>query len=164
MTTPNSPLSPPSSSGGPQGPNRVQARQARLIAEFQGLPDWEARYKRLIDHGKALKEMPKELYQEENKVKGCQSQVWLHASLNSEKSIVFKADSDALIVKGLVALLVETFSEATPEEILSSSPTYLKDLGFEGHLSPSRANGLYAMLKQIFYYATAFQALLRMQK
>lgn len=141
--------------------NTVTARQEKLIEEFARLPSWEDRYKLLIDKGKALPEMPKELHDEKFKVRGCQSQVWLHAGLTPEKKICFQGDSDAMIVKGLVAILLETYSEATPEEILGASAEFLKKLGFEAHLSPSRANGLYAMLKQILYYATAFQALAR---
>ncbi len=151
----NHPMRPPA--GHPK-PNRVSEKQARLIAEFSGLQDWEARYKRLIERGKKLADMPAEFHTEQFKVKGCQSQVWLHASL-SDGLVQIQADSDALIVKGLAAVLVETYSDATPQEILEASPTFLKELGFEGNLSPSRANGLYAMLKQILYYAAAFRAL-----
>lgn len=142
--------------------NPVQERQERLKAEFGGLQDWEERYKRLIERGKKLAPLPKDLYDEKFKVKGCQSQVWLHASLSPEKHVLLQADSDAMIVKGLVALLVEVYSDARPEDILSAKADFLKELGFESHLSPSRANGLYAMLKQILYYAQAFQALIQM--
>ena len=144
--------------------NAVSERQAKLIEEFNALPNWEDRYKRLIELGKALPEMPAALHDEKFKVRGCQSQVWLHAELTPEKAVRFQADSDALIVKGLVAVLLMVYSNAKPEEILSASPQFLKDLGFEGHLSPSRANGLYAMLKQILYYAQAFQALAKLGK
>jgi cysteine desulfuration protein SufE len=137
----------------------VADRQKELILEFSALPGWEDRYKRLIEFGKALPALPKEYYDEKYKVRGCQSQVWLHAEPMPDGRVRFMADSDALIVKGLVALLVRVYSEAKPGEILTASPQFLKDLGFEGHLSPSRANGLYAMLKQILLYATAFQAL-----
>ena len=142
--------------------NRVTARQNKLIEEFAQIPSWEDRYKRLIERGKKLAPLPEELHDEKYKVRGCQSQVWLHAGLNPDKTVALQADSDALIVKGLAALLVETYGNASPEEILQASPQFLKELGFEGHLSPSRANGLYAMLKQILYYATAFQALAKM--
>ncbi len=141
--------------------NLVQERQQRLIDDYAKLPSWEDRYKRLSDRGKQLAEMPKEFYDEKFKVRGCQSQVWLHAELTPEKQIRFYGDSDALIVKGLVALLIDVYSNATPEDILGADSQFLKNLGFEGHLSPSRANGLYAMLKQILLYATAFQALAR---
>jgi cysteine desulfuration protein SufE len=138
--------------------NRVIARQSRLISEFSSIPNWEDRYKRLIEYGKRLEPLADELHDEKYKVRGCQSQVWLHVGMDSEKDLVFKADSDAMIVKGLVALLIEVYSHSTPDEILASSPHFLKELGFESHLSPSRANGLYAMLKQMTYYAAAFQA------
>lgn len=142
-----------------QPQNRVIARQQELKSEFTAIASWEDRYKRLIEYGKKLESLPKELYDEKFKVRGCQSQVWLHAGLNADQTMNLQADSDALIVKGLVALLLKVYSNATPTEILESTPDFLKELGFEGHLSPSRANGLYAMLKQILYYATAFRAL-----
>lgn len=144
--------------------NKVESRQAKLKQEFAALGDWEARYKLLIEKGKQLPELPKELYDEKFKVKGCQSQVWLHASLTPTGEIDFKGDSDALIVKGLVAVLLEAYSPATPDDVLAAKADFLKDLGFEGHLSPSRANGLYAMLKQILYYAQAFKALAAMKR
>ena len=139
--------------------NAVIERQQKLIQEFSSLPNWEDRYKLLIEKGKRLGTFPAELQTEALKVKGCQSQVWLHASLEPNGQIKFQGDSDALIVKGLVAVLIETYSPALPAEVLAAPTSFLKDLGFEGHLSPSRANGLYAMLKQILYYAQAFQAL-----
>ncbi len=139
--------------------NVIKEREERLKNEFARFASWEERYKHLIELGKALPPLPKELYDEKYKVRGCQSQVWLHAELTPEKKVRFQGDSDALIVKGLVAILLQVYSDSTPEAILSSSPQFLKDLGLEGHLSPSRANGLYAMLRQIHYYAKAFQAL-----
>jgi cysteine desulfuration protein SufE len=144
--------------------NRVSERQQQLVKEFSALASWEDRYKLVIEYGKKMPAFPKELYDEKYKVKGCQSQVWLHARLNPDQSMHIDADSDALIVKGLAALLQQVYSEATPDEVLAASPEFLKSLGFEGHLSPSRANGFYAMLKQILLYAQAFQALARLQK
>lgn len=144
--------------------NPVLARQAKLAVEFARFPSWEDRYKHLIELGKRLKAMPAELHDEKFKVQGCQSQVWLHAELKPDGTIGFQADSDALIVKGLVALLVETFSNSRPQDILAAKPNFIQELGFEGHLSPSRANGLHAMIKQIYYYATAFQALQNMRR
>ncbi len=143
---------------------RIQIRQDRLQEEFSRLSSWEDRYKRLIELGKQLGDLPEELKTEDAKIRGCQSQVWLHASLNSAGEIVFRADSDALIVKGLIAVLLEVYSPATPQEILASPAQFLNDLGFASHLSPSRANGLTAMVKQIIYYATAFQALAGLKK
>lgn len=144
--------------------NEVTERQNKLIEEFEKTGGWEERYKHLIEMGKRVPDMPQDLKSETFKVKGCQSQVWLHAALNDKKQIHLQADSDALIVKGLVAVLLKVYSNASPEDVLGAPTTFLKDLGFEGHLSPSRANGLYAMLKQILYYATAFQAIAKMQE
>ena len=143
--------------------NPVMERQLQLIQEFAALPDWEARYKRVIDYGKKLPAVGPELHDEKFKIRGCQSQVWLHAHLSDEGRVMLEADSDAMIVKGLVAVLLNVYSGTKPEQILTASAAFLKQLGFESHLSPSRANGLYAMLKQILLYATAFQkmALLR---
>ena len=137
----------------------ISERQRLITNEFASLATWEDRYKHLIARGKKMGELPEEFKVEDLKVRGCQSQVWLHAVLNGDGQILFRADSDAMIVKGLASVLVEVYSGATPQEILDASPSFLKDLGFESHLSPSRANGLYAMLKQILFYATAYKAL-----
>lgn len=142
----------------------IQERQKALIEEFNRWSQWEDRYKRIIELGKALPEMSEALKTEENKVKGCQSQVWLHAALNERGEMILQGDSDALLVKGLVALLLQIYSNAKPEDVLASPPEFLKALGFEGNLSPSRANGLHSMLKQIKLYATAFQYLLQTKK
>lgn len=109
--------------------------------------------------GQALAPLADELKTDDVKVRGCQSQVWLVAKLNEAGNILFQADSDALIVKGLVALLIRFYNDRTPEEILNLQPEFLRELGFEANLSPSRANGLQAMIKQMKYYALAFQAL-----
>ncbi|MBO9667171.1 MAG: SufE family protein [Bdellovibrio sp.] len=139
----------------------IQERQAKIISEFSAYTDWEERYKKIIEMGKALPEMPEALKTEQNIVKGCQSQVWLHASLNEQGQMALVGDSDALIVKGLVALLLKVYSGATPAEVLMTPPEFLRALGFEGNLSPSRANGLHSMLKQIKLYATAFDYMLK---
>lgn len=142
----------------------IQDKQNQIIAEFTQSPHWEDRYKKIIQMGKNLPEMPAEFKTDDNIVKGCQSQVWLHATLNDQGKIILLGDSDALIVKGLVALLLEVYSGATPSEVLQTPPDFLKALGFEGNLSPSRANGLHSMLKQIKMYATAFDYLLKSKK
>lgn len=141
--------------------NTIQERQTKVIADFSVFTQWEDRYKKIIEMGKALPELSEEFKNEQNIVKGCQSQVWLHANLNAQGQVVLHGDSDALIVKGLVALLLSVYSGSTPQEILSTPPEFLKALGFEGNLSPSRANGLHAMLKQIKNYAMAFDYLLK---
>lgn len=142
----------------------IQERQDKIIKDFAALTQWEDRYKKIIEMGKALPEMPEGLKTEQNIVKGCQSQVWLSAKLNDEGLMELVGDSDALIVKGLVSLLLQVYSGATPREILSTPPEFLRALGFEGNLSPSRANGLHSMLKQIKLYATAFDYLLKVKK
>jgi cysteine desulfuration protein SufE len=134
----------------------LKERGDQLATEFTKLASWEDRYKKLISLGKSLPDLPENLRSEEAKVKGCQSQVWLHAKLNDRGEIEFQGDSDALLVKGLVALLLKIYSGSTPEEILTTPPDFLKAIGFEGNLSPSRANGLFSMIKQIRYFATAF--------
>lgn len=123
--------------------------------EFGILPDWEAKYLRLIEMGKALPPMEERLKTEQAKVKGCQSQVWLHAWQDDGK-LHLQGDSDAVLVKGLVALLISVYSDMSPRDVLATSADFLEDLGFKSHLSPSRANGLYAMLKQIKLFAMAF--------
>lgn len=147
------------SSDSPHAPAEIEARIQKLTASFQKDSDWEARYKRVIDMGKALPEIAPEFRTETYKVKGCQSQVWLHAELTPDKRMKLVGDSDAMIVRGLVACLLYVYSDATPDEVLKTSPKFLNDIGFDTHLSPSRANGLNSMVKQIYLYATAFKAL-----
>jgi cysteine desulfuration protein SufE len=139
-------------------------RTEKIVKEFAALPTWEDRYKLLISRGKELGDLPDAKKTEEAKVRGCQSQVWLHARIDDHGKVQFEADSDAMIVKGLVSLLLSVYSNATPDEILSTSPDFLKQLGFETHLSPSRANGLYAMVRQILYFAHAFKTLAALKK
>lgn len=127
-----------------------------MIDDFASLSSWEDRYKKIIELGKALPELPEKFKNDNFKVKGCQSQVWLSAQLSEDKKVYFEADSDALIVKGLVALLLKVYSGRTPQEILELEPDFIAELGFSQNLSPSRANGLQAMIKQIKYYALAF--------
>ena len=133
-------------------------RQKQIVGEFAGLASWEDRYKKLIEIGRALPELPDAKKTEDNKVKGCQSQVWIQARVENGR-VLFEGDSDALLVRGLVALLLRVYSDATPDEILSTPPDFVKEVGLESKLSPSRANGLYSMIKQIKYYALAYQAL-----
>lgn len=137
----------------------IQERQKKIIEQFSNIDQWEDRYKKLIDMGKKLPPFPEEYRKEENKVKGCQSQVWLFAQKSSDGKVIFFADSDALIVRGLVAILMEIYSNSTPDEIMETSPDFIKALGFYENLSPSRTNGLISMLKQIKLYATALKFL-----
>lgn len=137
----------------------LQVRQREIVDEFARLDGWEARYRRLIERGKAMGELPDNLKDDDHKIRGCQSQVWLAAEVDAGGRAVFRADSDAFIVKGLVSLLVDAYSGALPSDILATPPSFLKEIGLDQHLSPSRANGLFAMVKQIMIYAAAFQAL-----
>ena len=139
----------------------IQQRVESIIAEFNNQGDWEIRYKHIIGLGKQLPEMAEVNKTEANKVKGCQSQVWLFAELKDGK-IVFTADSDASIVKGIIALLLRVYSESTPGDILMTKPDFLDDIGLKQHLSMSRANGLNSMVKQISLYALAFKTKIEM--
>jgi cysteine desulfuration protein SufE len=140
---------------------RLQQRTQELATEFEGLNSWEEKYRHLMKLGGELPQLPDALYDEKYKVRGCQSQVWLHAGLTPDNLVKFEGDSDAMIVKGLVAILLRIYSNATPDEILNHPPDFFKDLGLGEHLSPSRSNGFYAMVKQIMLYAAALKALAR---
>lgn len=133
-------------------------KQEMIVKQFENCADWDDRYAKLIQMGRNLPPFPEDLRIDKNKLEGCQSQVWLTASIN-EGNVIFKADSDAAIVKGLIALLVEVYSNQPPEEILKTSPDFIKKIGIDNHLSPTRKNGLGAMLKQIQMFAFAFNAM-----
>jgi cysteine desulfuration protein SufE len=128
-----------------------------IIIDFKGMNSWEDKYKHLIELGKALPEMEENFRSEKNLVRGCQSRVWFHVDLKDGR-LYFQGDSDAAIVKGLVALLLKVYSGRTPDEILSTKPNFLGDIGLREHLSMSRSNGLSSMLKQISLYAIAFKS------
>lgn len=139
----------------------IDKRVETLISEFENKGNWEDRYKYIISIGKDLPPMKEEMKLDNFKVKGCQSQVWLFPELKDGK-IIFHADSDASITKGIVAVLLSVYSESTPEEILKTKPDFLETIGLRQHLSMSRANGLSSMVKQISMYAIAFQTQLKM--
>lgn len=130
----------------------IEEKQAEIVEEFLAIPDWRDRYRHIIETSRTLPDLPEELRSDNIKVKGCQSQVWLHASMDNGK-VVFQADSDAAIVKGLVAIVVRVFSGHTPDEILAAGVDFVDRIGLSEHLSQSRANGLSAMLRQIKLYA-----------
>jgi cysteine desulfuration protein SufE len=132
--------------------NEVQAAQQEVIEEFAFFDDWMDRYQYLIDLGKRLPEMPEEELIDDNKIRGCQSQVWFVAEQQGEK-LHFRATSDAAIVSGLIAVLLRIFSDKKPQEILDSSPDFVSALGLESHLSPTRNNGLVSMLNAIRSFA-----------
>lgn len=137
----------------------ITERQDAIVDELQGLAGWQARYKRIIGYGRELPELDETLRIDKNKVKGCQSQVWLHASLDPDGNVQFVGDSDAAIVKGLLAIVIQAFSGAPPQELITAPVTFLDRLGLNENLSQTRANGLAAMLKQIKLYGVVFSAM-----
>jgi cysteine desulfuration protein SufE len=133
-------------------------RTTQIKDRFLQFKDWEDRYKELITLGKQLAAYPEDKRDEKFKVKGCQSQVWLFPEFKDGR-VYLHADSDALLVKGIVGLLVSVYSDATPEEILATPPEFLKEVGITEHLSMNRSNGLAAMMKQIQMYAVVFKSM-----
>ncbi|MFN8614319.1 MAG: SufE family protein [Vampirovibrionales bacterium] len=151
-------------------PPSIEAIQAAIVAEFNALPvtgleGWEVKYGHLIALGKQLEPLPSEYQTEDHLVRGCQSQVWLVTELDTtsddQPRLVMRADSDALIVKGLVSLLLRVYNRQPLAAILSSPPTFIEAIGLSQQLSLQRSNGLAAMMKQIQFYALAYQ--LKMQ-
>jgi len=132
--------------------------QEEIIDEFNLFDDWMERYEYLIELGKSLPLIDDQYKIEENIIKGCQSKVWLYSKMNDSK-IYFTADSDAILTKGLVALLLRVFTNQTPKDILAADSIFIDKIGLKEHLSPTRANGLVSMLKQIKLYAIAQQAI-----
>jgi cysteine desulfuration protein SufE len=132
------------------------AKKARLALEFAQLPNWETRYQLMIEKGKKLPPIPEERKSDTYRVKGCQSQVWLWVERQANGKLHIQADSDALIAKGIVALLVELYDQELPKTILENPPTFFKDWGVTVNLSMGRSNGLAAMIKQIQMYAIVF--------
>lgn len=130
--------------------------QNEIVDEFSMFDDWMQRYEYIIDLGKNLPLIKEEFKTDENSIKGCQSKVWLQGE-NTGENIVFTADSDAILTKGIIAILVRTFSNQTPEAILDADTEFIDQIGLKEHLSPTRANGLVSMIKQIKMYALAFQ-------
>ncbi len=134
----------------------IKEKQQELIDDFAFLSDWEQKYEYIIDLGKELKGLPEEKKKEDILIKGCQSQVWLDAELRDGK-IFFLADSDGILPKGIISLLVGVYSGHTAEEILAADFDFISKIGLQEFLSPSRANGLASMIKQIKFYAVAYQ-------
>ena len=134
----------------------IKEKQQELIYDFAFLSDWEQKYEYIIDLGKELKGLPEEKKKEDILIKGCQSQVWLDAELRDGK-IFFLADSDGILPKGIISLLVGVYSGHTAEEILAADFDFISKIGLQEFLSPSRANGLVSMIKQIKFYAVAYQ-------
>lgn len=136
----------------------INETQDEIIAEFSDFEDWMDRYQLLIDMGNEQEPLPEKYKTEQNLIEGCQSRVWLQADTTPEGTILFQAESDALIVKGIVALLIKVLSGHTPDEILAADLYFIDRIGLKEHLSPTRSNGLLAMVKQMRLYALAFKA------
>ena len=135
----------------------INDTQDEIIAEFSDFDDWMDRYQLLIDLGSEQQPLDERYKTDQNLIEGCQSRVWLQAD-DVDGRLVFRAESDALIVKGIVALLVRVLSGHTPDEILSADLYFIDRIGLREHLSPTRSNGLLAMVKQMRVYALAFKA------
>lgn len=132
--------------------------QEEIIDEFSGFDDWMDRYSYIIELGNAVEPLDAKYKVPENIIEGCQSRVWLNATLSPDGTILFEADSDAIIVKGLISLLVRTLSGHTPQEIIDADLYFINEIKLNEHLSPTRSNGLRAMVKQMRLYAIAFDA------
>lgn len=136
---------------------KIKEIQDEIVDEFSMFEDWDERYQYVIDLGKTLPLIDEKYKTEENTIKGCQSKVWLHGE-EAGSEIVFTADSDAILTKGIIAILIRVFSNQKPEDILQADTAFIDEIGLKEHLSPTRANGLVSMIKQIKMYALAFQA------
>jgi len=135
----------------------IQETQEDIVEEFALFDEWMDKYEHIIELGKDLPLIDEKYKVEENLIKGCQSRVWLHAELVDGK-IIFTADSDAIITKGIVGLVISVFSNHTPQEIIDADLFFIDQIGLQEHLSPTRSNGLLAMLKQIRMYAIVFSS------
>jgi cysteine desulfuration protein SufE len=138
--------------------NKVNSRQDEVIDEFDMFSDWMEKYEHIIEIGKNLSPMEEEDKVDENLIKGCQSRVWLSAKLNSEGEVIFSADSDAIITKGLVALMVHILSGSKASDIAAADLYFLEKTGLHEHLSSTRSNGLASMVKQMKMYGLVFSA------
>lgn len=136
---------------------KIKELQEEIIDEFSMFDDWMQRYEYIIELGKNLPLIKDECKTDDNIIKGCQSKVWLQADLNEEK-VVFTADSDAILTKGIIAILIRVFSNQKAIDILEADMAFIDEIGLKEHLSPTRANGLVSMIKQIKMYALAYEA------
>ncbi len=134
----------------------IAEKEQDIIDQFTELDDWMDRYALIIDMGNALPPLPESLRTPDRLIEGCQSRVWLDAEMHDGK-IIYRADSDAIIVKGIISMLIDVLSGHTPEEILNADLSFINEIGLSEHLSPTRSNGLVAMLKQMRAYAAAFK-------
>lgn len=136
----------------------IESKQAEIVEEFSMFDEWMEKYEYIIELGKELPLIATEHKTKENLIKGCQSQVWLHADLDNEGKVHFTADSDAIITKGIISLLVRVLTDEYPEDIIHADLHFINEIGLHEHLSPTRSNGLLAMIKQMKFYGLAIQA------
>ena len=136
----------------------INEKQDEIIDELSGLDDWMDRYSYIIDLGNSLPAIDEQLKTPSRLIEGCQSRVWLDARLSPDGKVEFTADSDAIIVKGIISMLIDVLSGHTPQEILDADLYFIDRIGLSEHLSPTRSNGLLAMVKQMRLYAMAFKA------
>ena len=134
----------------------ISEAQEEIVQEFSMFDDWMQRYEYMIELGKSLPLIDSQYKNEDYIIKGCQSKVWVHAYLEENK-LVFTADSDAIITKGIIAILIRVFSHQHPDAILEANTDFIDKIGLKEHLSPTRANGLVSMIKQLKMYAIAFK-------
>lgn len=134
----------------------INELQDEIIEEFTSMDDWMSRYELLVDYGKGLQPLPDEERTEQNRIDGCQSSVWLTAHMEGGK-LIFAGESDAILVRGIVALLIHVLSGHTPQEIIDANLYFIDAIQLQAHLSPTRTNGLVSMLKQMKLYALAYK-------
>lgn len=137
----------------------IEDKQKEITEEFADIEDWLDRYAQIIDLGNELPPIDESVKTPEHLIEGCQSRVWLDASLDDEGKVHFRADSDAIIVKGIISLLISVLDGHTPQEILDADLHFINDIGLGEHLSPTRSNGLLAMVKQMRMYTLAFKTM-----
>jgi len=138
----------------------IKQIQESIIEEFSAFDDWMDKYSYLIELGNDLDGFDEQYRTQQHLIEGCQSKVWLHASLENGK-VIFTGDSDAIIVKGIVALLIRVWNDQTPQDILDSDLYFVDQIGLKDHLSPTRSNGLVSMVKQMRLYALAFKTTMK---
>ena len=134
----------------------IKEIQEEIVDEFSMFEDWMQRYEYMIELGKALPLIDEQYKTDDNIIKGCQSKVWVHTELENDK-LVCTADRDAIITKGIIAILIRVFSNQKPQDIIDADTNFIDEIGLKEHLSPTRANGLVSMIKQLKLYAIAYQ-------
>jgi cysteine desulfuration protein SufE len=135
----------------------IKEKESEIISEFEMFDDWMDKYNYIIEAGKSVPVIDPKYKEDQYLIKGCQSQVWLHASVEDGR-VIFRADSDALITRGIVGMLIRVLSNQQPQDIVNAELSFIDEIGLKEHLSPTRSNGLVNMIKQMKLYALAFKA------